>query len=674
MVYSESEESAYEEEDAGRSKFAKGYNKYGTEDPILAAAEEALDNGLFDSEGNMDSEGFEGLFGSKFDDEDGEEEDDEDLSEEGSEDPTEEEVELSEEEEEDLSEEEEEIVEPAKKQAKPTIPNTSEEAMQLQKQVKGLLNRLSLGNFESIATSMEALYGTHPRRLVTEIITDLVLTAITSQPHLLDSFVLVFAALIATLGHLVGVEFAAFVLQRCVEILTEENSKVSVRQMEEEVDGPTPARIVMNLTVFLSFLYDLQIVSNKVIGDLIQEAVDRLNELDTEVILKLVRNCGAQFRRDDPSTLKSIILKLNERVASIPKEKQSSRFAFMLESIYDLKNNKVRATQLQQGDLEKVKKLLRGLAQQRSISKFEPLRIGLEDIRQADTRGRWWLVGGTWSREADDEAKRKAKAKETATAASEIDTLAKEQRMNTDVRKAIFRSIVASEDCIDAFQRLLGLKLTSKQERDIPMVILHCCGQEKTYNPFYALLAQKFIKFKHNYLITFKYAFWDWLKQIEEASLRKLSHMAQFYGSLFLSEALPLNSLKKVDFLHLSEKESIFLQMILAKVLTEASEETLTAIFEGMHAGKKKKNKRASGKKIDIFGDNEDDFFDEANLEDDEESQKQKQDLDVMKAGLSLFLAFHLKNKQPAQLPFVKDYKLLHKRIDYVSVYLKQQH
>lgn len=640
-----------------KRKFVKGLNRYGTEDPILAAAEDALDNGLFDSEGNMDEEGFEGLFGSKFEERSPSESEESVESPESDEEVTDDES--ADESDEGDHEDESPIPSPPVKMVtnSPMVP--SEGKLLLQRKLKGLLNRLSMSNFESIAVSIEAFYLEHPRRDVTETITELILTAITTQSNLLDSFVLVFASLVATLGHLVGVEFAAYLLQRLVEILTENNmADVSMSGLESQ-DGPNPARTVMNLVTFLSFLYDLQIVSYQIIGEVIHEAVLRLNELDAEVVLKLVRNCGAQFRRDDPATLKKIILALNERVLHIPQEKQSSRFKFMLESILDLKNNKQKTAALQGGDLETAKKLLRNMAQQRSISKFEPLRMGLEDIRNADTRGRWWLVGGTWAPEADKQKHKDAKA--AVQQQNSIAALAKEQRMNTDTRKAIFSALVSSDDYVDAFQRIVALKLTSKQERDIAAVVLHCCVQEKVYNPFYALVAQRFISFRHNHLITFKYAFWDWLQQITDASLRKVSHLAKFYSFLFSQHSLPLSILKKADMLHLSEMEAVFFQMLFARLLTEGSEESVSTIFESLSGKHHVKKTKA----VDIFDERADEE------EEEEDGKAKEEDLGTFKAALQVFFTFYLRDKSADDLPFVSNLPLLSKRIDFVSCYLK---
>lgn len=46
----------------------------------------------------------------------------------------------------------------------------------------------------------------------------------------------------------------------------------------------------------------------------------------------------------------------------------------------------------------------------------------------------------------------------------------------------------------------LGLK--DQQEREIVHVLVDCCLQEKTYNPFYALLAGKFCAYERRFQVT----------------------------------------------------------------------------------------------------------------------------------------------------------------------------
>jgi nucleolar MIF4G domain-containing protein 1 len=67
--------------------------------------------------------------------------------------------------------------------------------------------------------------------------------------------------------------------------------------------------------------------------------------------------------------------------------------------------------------------------------------------------------------------------------------------MVTDIKKAVFQAIVGSEDYLEAFEKLNSLNLKKTQQREIVRVLLHCCLNEKTYNKYYTLLAQRFIQF-----------------------------------------------------------------------------------------------------------------------------------------------------------------------------------
>lgn len=82
--------------------------------------------------------------------------------------------------------------------------------------------------------------------------------------------------------------------------------------------------------------------------------------------------------------------------------------------------------------------------------------------------------------------------------------LAKAQRMNTDVRKNIFCILMTAEDYLDAFEKLHHLGLKDRQEREIIYVILNCCLHEKKFNPYYAVLLQKFCECDRKYQVSFK--------------------------------------------------------------------------------------------------------------------------------------------------------------------------
>lgn len=127
----------------------------------------------------------------------------------------------------------------------------------------------------------------------------------------------------------------------------------------------------------------------------------------------------------------------------------------------------------------------------------EPIRATLQDLRSAESRGKWWLVGAAWG--GDPLVERLEEEKNAPTPAldvlgdSALLKLAKKQGMNTDIRRSIFVVLMSSEvrlhlprvdwfiltrrqDFVDACERLGQLNLKEVQQREIVRVLLHCCG------------------------------------------------------------------------------------------------------------------------------------------------------------------------------------------------------
>lgn len=80
----------------------------------------------------------------------------------------------------------------------------------------------------------------------------------------------------------------------------------------------------------------------------------------------------------------------------------------------------------------------------------EPLRVTLEDLHSAGTKGKWWLVGAAWGGDplVDRQAEVKAvKAAETVDPTGDLAKLARKQGMNTDIRRSIFVVLMSSDVC-----------------------------------------------------------------------------------------------------------------------------------------------------------------------------------------------------------------------------------
>lgn len=135
-----------------------------------------------------------------------------------------------------------------------------------------------------------------------------------------------------------------------------------------------------------------------------------------------------------------------------------------------------------------------------------------------------------------------------ADASPKLLNLARKQRMNTDIRRAVFCIIIDSKDYVVAFERLLSLSLNDRQERDIVHVIVRCCGSSRVYNPYYAYLSQRLCDYHHRFKFTYQLAYWDVFKQMEEMRQSKLINLAKLLSHLNLHFCLSLSILKVVDF------------------------------------------------------------------------------------------------------------------------------
>ncbi|KAJ3097562.1 suppressor of glycerol defect [Phlyctochytrium planicorne] len=450
----------------------------------------------------------------------------------------------------------------------------------LKRTLQGHLNRLTDANMETIVSSVEEAYRDNPRHElsdVTEIITNSILAFISDHANLLDSFVMTYASFISVVYTLVGVDFAAFLVQAAVE---KYQSAITRRNDESE-----DSKKATNLSSFVSHLYLFNVVGARLIFDLVKECIVRASEVDIEILLKMLKIVGYQIRSDDPSALKDIVTMVQE-AATKNTALQGTRAKFMVEMIMDLKNNKKKLNKKASsgasgaaGDIqnERLKKFIGNFFRRRGLVSKEALGVSLDDINSIETKGKWWLVGAAWAgRDLQDTTKQQSAADSSGnTDSGYLLKLAKQSRMNTEIRKSIFVELMASEDYIDAYERIQRLNLKDKQEREIVRVLLFCMSDQASYNPFYAWVASRFCQVSHGFKVTFQYCLWDAIREFDEGEddsseatiIRKVSHFAKFYSFLVIGGYLGLTILKTLDFSSIAPMAAVFTQIFFTQIL-----------------------------------------------------------------------------------------------------------
>jgi len=565
---------------------------------------DSFDEGLDDSdEGFLDSDGASGADFDRFDSEDGDEEEDEPVPK--------------------RRVRENPYVAPVTGQqtAKYVPPSLRKETGsdaellgRIRRQTQGLVNRVTESNLVSIIGDIEKLYRDHPRQHVTSVLVDLVLIQVCESTALPDTLLILNAGFATAAYKVIGMDFGAQLIQEVVERFSGyyEEAKAAA------VDLANVPKQTSNLITFLSQLYNFQLLGPNLLFDYIRMLLGNLSELTAELLLRIVRISGPALRQDDPMALKDIVSLIRPAVSKIGEQNLSVRTKFMVDTIYDLKNNKMKtgvgATAIVSEHGTRMKKTL-GSLNSRKLKSTEPLRIGLKDIQDSDKKGKWWLVGASWAGPSTAE---KAKKDQTAEGEDSDDEslllvdlsdggpnivdLARQQMMNTDVRRSIFVAITSACDYEDAYARITKLRLNKDRQKEMPFVVMQCCGAEQTYNPYYTFVAKKLCS-DRRIKWSFQNSLWGLFRRLgesifgedaddvdgdEEIELRRVVNNAKMFGTLVADGSLGLGILKCLNLPYLQPKTKAFVEVMLITVLQECQasegglEAAISTVFRGV--------------------------------------------------------------------------------------------
>jgi nucleolar MIF4G domain-containing protein 1 len=493
----------------------------------------------------------------------------------------------------------------------------AELAARIRRQTQGLINRITESNLLTIMAEIEKLYREYPRQHVTSSLVDLLLIQICEPTSLPDTLLILTAGFATAAYMVIGTDFGGQLIQDVVERFEKHYAEAKVAALER----PDVPKQTSNLITFISELYTFQLIGPNLIFDYIRMLLENLSELNAELLLRIVRMCGPTLRQDDPMALKDIVSLIPPAVAKAGEKNLTVRTKFMIDTITDLKNNKMKAgagaSAVVSEHITRMKKLL-GQLKSKKVKSTEPMRMGLKDIQEADKKGKWWLVGASW-------AGRSAGAKDTekATDAADHDSddesillddveqgpdlaeLAREQGMNTEVRRSIFVSIMSAMDYQDAYFRILKLRLNKERQREVPNVIIRCVGAEQHYNPYYTLIAKRLCSEQREVRWAFQASLWKLFGRMGESGfgedevedeeedeavdMRRIVNTAKLFGALVAGNNLGVIVLKRLNLLYLQKKTRDFVEVMLVNVLLECQaherpEEAITKVFGGVEA------------------------------------------------------------------------------------------
>ena len=541
----------------------------------------------------------------------------------------------------------------------------------IQRSLNNSLNRLSDNTLESISKAVAALYSQYPFRDINTCLWKNIQLACIPSAMVMSGLIPLYIAAISGVHWIEGdkIQLGGCVIEWSVKHLHESLEKGRHRSTDDSEVYEFINKEASNALLVACYLYNYGVVHCTLIYDIVKDLIENFSEIDVESLLVILSHCGQQLRSDDPSALREIILMVKDRVqkeedstnkSSCQNKADSSRVDFMLTTITELKNNKPRkqdvAIREKTSSYKKCLGRLKSSANNTFLGKSTGtcLRISLQDVLDAETKGRWWVMGASWAGnqkfvdEEDDEHEEKQNKRQNSHSKRESEedkllSLASSQRMNTDTRRSIFCIVMTSSDCNDAFAKLTRAELLKpKNERDVIRVLVHCCGEEKSFNPFYSHLIMRVCEYQPKSKFTLMLSFWDIFKQLHSFNDRKIANLAKLLARLLsgtTEKYLTVGALKRIDFSPTSMPEQVvlFLTIVMSTLFDSSDGELIRNIFDP-DAGKNTTTKSSKQKRRrDVFDSDDEDNFNES-------TTSKKEDLSELKESIATFLLQYVKS------------------------------
>eukprot|EP00551_Chaetoceros_affinis_P005634 CAMPEP_0203676362 /NCGR_PEP_ID=MMETSP0090-20130426/24288_1 /ASSEMBLY_ACC=CAM_ASM_001088 /TAXON_ID=426623 /ORGANISM="Chaetoceros affinis, Strain CCMP159" /LENGTH=839 /DNA_ID=CAMNT_0050542887 /DNA_START=111 /DNA_END=2632 /DNA_ORIENTATION=- len=496
-------------------------------------------------------------------------------------------------------------------------PERRDKLRTIQRLLNSNLNRLADNTLESVGKSISSMYRSNDYSIrdINECLWKNMKSACVVEHMIRLGLIPIYLACISGVHFQAGdaVQLGGDVIERSVLALWHELE--TYRNGEQNTDS-YPSKKAANFMLILCYLYNYSVVHCTLIYDLVRQFIENFTELDVELLLLILSHCGQQLRTDDPSALKDIVIMVQKRSMEMIQNKNGTRSQHLITTIIDLRNNKRKKHDevLWQKSCQyrkiigRMKSTFASIGDGRSVGS-NSLRLTIQDILDIETKGRWWKVGAKWAGHQPREDKTNDIGKQSNIGSQsdfkldakqeKLMALATKQRMNTELRRSIFCVVMGSDDCRDAFENLVrNNMLKGKNERETVRVIVHCCGTEKVYNPYYAHLANRVCEYQSSCKFTFQLTFWDWFKQFDTMKARKAANLAKLLAYLIINYRVNMNVLKIIDISpdDMTEAAIIFLTILFTNIF-EAFDDP-TQVAELFKRGEPKGDRLSNGNNV----------------------------------------------------------------------------
>ncbi|XP_067952222.1 pre-mRNA-splicing factor CWC22 homolog [Watersipora subatra] len=450
----------------------------------------------------------------------------------------------------------------------------------LKKSINGLVNKVNVSNIKEIIPEILAENIIRGRGLLCLS----VLRAQTASP----TFTHVYAAVMAVINSKFP-QIGELLLQRLIL-----QFRRSYRRNDKNV--------CLTASQFIAHLVNQQVAHEIVALELLTLLLEKASDDSVEIAVGFLKEVGMKLTDVSPRGINAIF----DRMRNVLHEaKVELRVQYMIEVMFQVRKDKFKdhASVIEQLELvDEEEQFTHSISLDEVTNGQDLLNVFKVDPDFMENEQKYKDIKKEILSDSDDDSGESHDGSGSDSGSSSPDEADAEEQQNIldmtetnliGLRRTIYLTLQSSLDYEEAAHKLLKLQLKPGQESELCNMVLDCGAQQRTYEKFYGLLAQRFCMIHRKYVEQFESMFMSQYETCHRLDPTKLRNVSKFFGHLLHTDAISWGVLRvvKMNEDDTTSSSRIFVKQLflelaeymgLPKLNERLKDETLQSYFEGI--------------------------------------------------------------------------------------------
>lgn len=347
--------------------------------------------------------------------------------------------------------------------------------------------------------------------------------------------------------------------------------------------------VCLSSTTFIAHLCNQQVANEILAIEILMLLLDKPTDDSVEIAVGLMREVGAHLEQMSPPANNAVYEQFRTILheASIDKRSQ-----YMVEVLFQVRKDKYKDHPIIREELDLVEEEDQithrtelddeiDTADGLNVFKFDP---DWEEHEELYRKTKAEILGegseGESDEEEDDDSSDEEDEEKQEDKKIEIQDQTNTNLVN--LRRTIYLTIMSSVDFEECCHKLMKvynytsmlytidtdsldqITLPPGLEKELCLMVIECCSQERTYSKFYGLIGERFAKLNRLWTELFEDCFRTYYDTIHRYETNRLRNIARFFGHQLSSDALGWHVLSVV---HINEEETTSSSRIFVKIL-----------------------------------------------------------------------------------------------------------